>query len=62
MLISAGEHYIELQPETAFELEQLKRIVWQPFKLEVIDPPGATRWPAIELGARLRFNFHAVDR
>jgi hypothetical protein len=56
MTITSGEHYIELQPETDYEFEQLKRLVGRRITLEVIDPPFARNWPSVERGAGFRIH------
>lgn len=64
MRIIASENYVELVPETDWEVAQLNTLNSHRhnFVLEVIDKPGEDRYTAsLRSGGRLRFKFPEDD-
>lgn len=63
MRIAAGEDYVELTPETTFEVEQLKRldVPRQNLTTELVERPGDSYPPTMQAGARLRIKIPQHD-
>jgi hypothetical protein len=53
---AAGEFYIELEPESQFEIDQLKRIdrPGEQYTTQLVDAPGSAYPPSMQAGAKLR--------
>jgi hypothetical protein len=65
MKIIAGETWIELVPETAFEIDQLKRLTAPRLKVscEVVPSPDNPddRYSEMRMGAKLRLTLPNYD-